>query len=121
MALQSVAALDSLVANMVPKLSEASRVALERAARYTVIQAASTDVAYTVLCVVLWMIGLRLFRKARTVAEDSPYGAEPWYGAACLFGIAALILSCITTFGVTSDIALFCDPVTGTIMRGLGK
>lgn len=115
----TLAALDSLAATLVPKLPAASQVALQKTAHYYAVQAAATDIGALLGSGILFLL---IFRFLIPGFKKADYSAlELWVGGAFFTGIGALALGIYGTVSLISDIAFFSDPVTGTILRLLGK
>ena len=116
---QTLAALDSLTAQLVPQLPAASQVALQKAANYYVIQALASDIAAVAICSVTMGVVGGLIHHANKQQYESE--KSNWHLAAVIIGVVGAIIGVVALTEVASHMPLYLDPTTATIMRLLGK
>lgn len=125
MASPTLAALDSLASQLVPKLPAATQAAIERTARYYMIQNAAQDIGLLLVAGVCMWLSLKVFLP-RLQAElskswDKRENVELFQIGTGITGAAGVVSAIVAAAELTCDIPFFVDPVTGTMLRLLNQ
>lgn len=125
MASPTLAALDSLASQLVPKLPAATQAAIERTARYYVIQNATQDIGLLLLASVCMWLSLKVFmprlRAELSKSWDARQNVELFQIGMGITGVAGAVFTIAAAAELACDIPFFVDPVTGTMLHLLNQ